>query len=139
MKSFFLVCIFLITQTTIHGNEKICLGFQDCIDKASKTSIHRKKINFYTEAIDRYANFKSEGRLAKVYLLRAKSIITEASGDTGYRGEIDLKVTHKPEYVKNQLVKAKLDLKFCEKYLSDFSKEENALYVELISKVEINQ
>lgn len=115
---------------------KYCSSLKDCVKKSEATTIHRKKINFYTDALENFTSKVSDNDRAILLLSRAKSIILEANGDSGYRGEIDLKVTHKPEYKKAQLDKAKLDLDQVEKVLDKINENLRKEYSDLRSKLE---
>ncbi|MCU0823681.1 MAG: hypothetical protein MUF77_03465 [Leptospira sp.] len=95
------------------------------------TSIHRKKINFLTDAIENYSKKLTENERADLYLERARSIVIEASGDTGYRGEIQLKVTHKPEYKNSQMQKAKADLDLVNGLNQNLSEDTKIKYREI--------
>jgi len=118
------------------GNvKKICSSFSDCSSKAEKTDIHRKKIQLYDEAIANFKPADGEQKRISVLLKRANSIIKEANGDTGYKGEIALKVTHKPEYKKQQFAKAKEDLSSIESSASRLNSDEQLLYESLKSEI----
>jgi hypothetical protein len=111
--------------------KEICSNIKDCLEKSEKTNIHRKKIRYYDEAINGQKSAKKNDLIVIVYLLRANSVIREAQGDTGYKGEIALKVTHKPEYIKSQYQKAKLDLIKVTSDVELLTPEYRALYLEL--------
>ncbi|GBF51913.1 hypothetical protein LPTSP4_34510 [Leptospira ryugenii] len=98
---------------------------------AEKTDIHRKKISFYNKAIALFEAKDGVKNKARVHLKRANSLIREAKGDTGYKGEIALKVTHKPEYKKGQFDKAKADLNVVEPTLAELDSQDVALFSEL--------
>ncbi|TGL61827.1 hypothetical protein EHQ58_04225 [Leptospira ognonensis] len=117
---------------------KLCNSFSDCTAKALKTDIYRKKISFYEEALRIFK--KSDGDLArsKVLLLKANATVREALGDTGYKGEIALKVTHKPEYKSAQLKKATADLDEAEKQLEELGEGERTLFAELREMIKSN-
>ncbi|EMJ87589.1 hypothetical protein [Leptospira meyeri] len=116
---FFWVSIFAETK-----QKSICLSLVDCEKQADSTEIHRKKIIFLTFGISEYASTASSRDLVPLYLKRLKSTILEANGETGYKGEIVLKVTHKPEYKIAQLNKAEDDVRFLESNQKSLSKEE---------------
>ena len=119
-----------------NGNAKqLCSSFKDCISKAEKTDIHRKKIQLYDEAIVNFKSSDGEKNRISILLKRANSIIKEANGDTGYKGEIALKVTHKPEYKKQQFDKASEDLNSIEPNLSLLNTSEQTLYESLKSEI----
>ncbi|TGN14723.1 hypothetical protein EHS11_00755 [Leptospira ilyithenensis] len=118
------------------GNaKKLCSSFTDCSSKAEKTDIHRKKIQLYSEAITNFKSSDGEKNKISILLKRANSIIKEASGDTGYKGEIALKVTHKPEYKKQQFDKAREDLNLIEANLNLLNTNEQTLYESLKSEI----
>lgn len=111
--------------------KKICSIFSECVAKGEKTDIHRKKMTFFEEALNLYKVSDGEKVKWKVLLKRANSIILEAGGDTGYKGEIPLKVSHKPEYKKSQNEKAKVDLMLLEENRELLSPEDQKLLDEL--------
>lgn len=88
------------------SKKPLCLDFSECVQKAEKTDIHRRKIQFYTEAEGIWKETNSEQLLYKVLWQMANSIVKEALGDTGYKGETILKVTHTEVYKKEQFSKA---------------------------------
>ncbi|MCW7492722.1 hypothetical protein ND861_08690 [Leptospira sp. 2 VSF19] len=96
------------------SSKPVCLSLSDCETKADATTIHRKKITLLNFALSEYAKNAPIEKLLPLYLKRVRSIILEANGDTGYKGEIVLKVSHKPEYKQSQRLKAEDDLKFLE-------------------------
>lgn len=102
-----------------------CNSLTDCEEKAGSTEIHRKKISLLSFGISEYASSATIRDLIPLYLKRVKSIILEANGETGYKGEIVLKVTHKPEYKMTQLKKAEEDISFLEANQNYLSKEES--------------
>ncbi|MCW7463866.1 hypothetical protein [Leptospira limi] len=129
-----LCVVFLICVTTILGQNrtlKQCVSLVDCEKKADLTSIHRKKITFLSFGINEFSKDATIQSLIPIYLKRAKSILLEANGDTGYTGEVILKVTHKPEYKQAQLQKAEEDLSFIENQLAKCSPEQVKEFNEL--------
>ncbi|WP_291875293.1 hypothetical protein [Leptospira sp.] len=108
-----------------------CSSLIDCEKKADITSIHRKKITLLSAGINEFSKDATTQSLIPIYLKRAKSILLEANGDTGYTGEVVLKVTHKPEYKQAQLKKAEEDLSFIENHLSNCSQEQLKEFNEL--------
>ncbi len=118
--------------------KKLCVTFSDCVAKAEKTDIYRKKISLFEQALTLHK--VEDGDLAKIKILlkKADALVREANGDTGYKGEIALKVTHKPEYKEAQYVKARRDLKEIENKVSALSAAEQALYTELSTSLEGN-
>ncbi|MCZ8343713.1 MAG: hypothetical protein O9301_11815 [Leptospira sp.] len=131
---FVLFIVLLFNHSFVYANEaktKFCTSLKDCRDKYLGTSIHRKKINFLTDAIENYSSKLNENEKAELYLERARSIVLEASGDTGYRGEIQLKVTHKPEYKNSQMQKAKSDLDLVIGLNQNLSESNKAKYREI--------
>lgn len=131
--------IFAVHVLVAESNvSKLCNSFSDCTAKALKTDIYRKKISFYEEALRIFK--KSDGELSrsKVLLLKANATVREALGDTGYKGEIALKVTHKPEYKSAQLKKATADLNEAEKQYEGFNTSEQALFGELRELIQSN-
>jgi len=135
MEKFFLVITFIFSFSSLFSKEtppsKLCNSFSDCSLKANKTDIYRKKISLYEEALKLFK--KSDGEVAKikVHLFKANAIIREAQGDTGYKGEIPVKVSHKPEYKDAQFQKAEFELKEVEKKLTQLQGSEQELYEEL--------
>ncbi|XDD48454.1 hypothetical protein AB3N60_17795 [Leptospira sp. WS39.C2] len=125
---FFLSVFSLFAQSKTN---QICNSFVDCEKKSDSTSIHRKKIMFLSNAISAYSKDSSVEALLSVYLKRTRSILLEANGDTGYSGEIVLKVSHKPEYKQAQLLKAEEDLKFIEDNMSKCSTDQIKEFNEL--------
>ncbi|WP_244310326.1 hypothetical protein [Leptospira noumeaensis] len=101
----------------------ICASLEDCEKKADATEIHRKKITLLTFGITEYGKDVPVQNLLPVYLKRVKSTILEANGETGYKGDVILKVTHKPEYKQSQLHKAEEDIQFIDTNQSFLSKE----------------
>jgi hypothetical protein len=129
-----LILVFLFNLSSTFANEpksKFCNSLKDCREKFLGTSIHRKKINFLTDAIENYSKKLTENERADLYLERARSIVIEASGDTGYRGEIQLKVTHKPEYKNSQMQKAKADLDLVNGLNQNLSEDTKIKYREI--------
>jgi hypothetical protein len=140
MKKFIIGMLFSFNFLQLFAKDpveiKVCKTFSECVMKSEKTDIHRKKITFYEEALKIYQPINGNLAKTKVFLLKANSIVREASGDTGYKGEIALKVTHKPEYKKLQFEKARADLKEVEVNLAKLSPTEQSLYDELIKILE---
>ncbi|XDD44559.1 hypothetical protein AB3N58_16215 [Leptospira sp. WS60.C2] len=93
----------------------------DCFEKSELTSIHRKKISYLSFGINQFGNNATVHSILPFYLKRARSILLEANGDTGYSGDIILKVSHKPEYKSAQIKKAEADLAFIEEHLANCS------------------
>ncbi|TGM88036.1 hypothetical protein EHR00_00325 [Leptospira levettii] len=122
-----LCIVFLSFVSTILGQNKTlnqCTSLVDCEKKADLTSIHRKKITLLSTGINEFSKDATTQSLIPIYLKRARSILLEANGDTGYSGEVVLKVTHKPEYKQVQLKKAEEDLSYIENHLSNCSQEQ---------------
>ncbi len=126
---FFFASEFVVAEKTVPS--KLCNTFAECMAKSEKTDIYRKKISLYDEALVHYKKTDSEILRARALLNRANATIREALGDTGYKGEIPLKVTHKPEYKTNQFKKATADLDAVKANLNEFSSNERELYEEL--------
>ncbi|GBF44240.1 signal peptide [Leptospira ellinghausenii] len=129
-----LCVVFLICVNTILGQNKTlnqCVSLVDCEKKADNTSIHRKKITLLSTGINEFSKDATTQSLIPIYLKRAKSILLEANGDTGYTGEVILKVTHKPEYKQAQLKKVEEDLSFIENHLANCSPEQVKEFNEL--------
>ncbi|MCG6142355.1 hypothetical protein [Leptospira mtsangambouensis] len=121
----FFVFIFGISLFAETKQKSICISLEDCEKKADSTEIHRKKITFLTFGISEFASVASTRDQIPLYLKRLKSTILEANGETGYKGEIILKVTHKPEYKITQLNKAEEDLRYLESNQKSLTKEES--------------
>ncbi len=102
----------------------LCSTFSDCLEKAEKTDIHRRKVQFFTEAEAVWKKSDSEPILYKVLWQMANSIVKEALGDTGYKGETILKVTHTEAYKKEQFSKANSILNRVTKKREFFTEEE---------------
>ncbi|MDZ4726363.1 MAG: hypothetical protein SH817_09400 [Leptospira sp.] len=116
--------------------KKLCKSFNECITLAEKTDIHRKKISLYDEALVLVSDKDGISKKTKVNLLRANSLIREANGDTGYKGDLALKVTHKPEYKKAQYTKANTDLLIVQDHKAELSASELKLFEELQGMIE---
>ncbi|MCW7470899.1 hypothetical protein [Leptospira kanakyensis] len=126
MKHFLLIVLLILQGIPLFSDSKpkvICASLEDCEKKADSTEIHRKKITLLTFGITEYGKDVPIQNLLPVYLKRVKSTILEANGDTGYKGEVVLKVTHKPEYKQSQLLKAEEDIQFLDTNQSSLSKE----------------
>ncbi len=91
---------------------------------------------FFDEAILQHRSADKESSKIETLLKRANSIIKEANGDSGYRGDVILKVTHKPEYKKAQFAKAKDDLEQIDLKKNLLSEESLKLFLELKSEIE---
>lgn len=136
MNRFLLLALFLVFGFPLlagSDSKPVCLSLSDCETKADATTIHRKKISLLTFGLTEYAKDTPVEKLIPIYLKRVRSIILEANGDTGYKGEIVLKVSHKPEYKQSQMLKAEEDLKFLESNQSLLSKEQSSELTELKS------
>lgn len=136
MNRFLLIALLILHGLPLLADPKlnvICFSLADCEFKAEATTIHRKKITLLSFGLSEYAKDASAQELIPIYLKRAKSIILEANGDTGYKGEVILKVNHKPEYKQSQLLKAEDDLHFLEANKMNLSKEQSSQLVELQS------
>ncbi|MBM9590712.1 hypothetical protein JWG41_09675 [Leptospira sp. 201903075] len=134
MNRFLLIVLLTLLNLSLLAEPKtksVCLSLSDCESKADATSIHRKKITLLSFGIDEYSKDTAVPKLIPLYLKRAKATILEANGDTGYKGEVILKVTHKPEYKQSQLLKAEEDLHFLESNKADLSKEQSSELLEL--------
>lgn len=105
-------------------SDQKCKSLFDCEKNAELTSIHRKKISFLSIGINEYTKDAPIQTILPLYFKRAKSIILEANGETGYTGEIVLKVSHKPEYKLTQLKKAEDDINFIDQNKSNCSVEQ---------------
>lgn len=128
MNRFLLILFVLFFGISLFAESKqksICISLEDCEKKADSTEIHRKKITFLTFGISEFASGAPIRDQIPLYLKRLKSTILEANGETGYKGEIILKVTHKPEYKITQLNKALEDVRFLESNQKSLSKEES--------------
>ncbi|ABZ95843.1 Hypothetical protein LBF_4018 [Leptospira biflexa serovar Patoc strain 'Patoc 1 (Ames)'] len=125
------ICFFFLLIFPLMGQSKSqhpCESLIDCDKKADLTSIHRKKITLLTTGINEFGKDETVQSLLPLYLKRSKSTLLEANGETGYTGEIVLKVSHKPEYRIGQFKKAEADLSFIEKNLSFCSPEQMKEY-----------
>ncbi|TGL41572.1 hypothetical protein [Leptospira perdikensis] len=134
MNRFLLIVLLTVLNLSLQAEPKtknICLSLSDCESKADATEIHRKKITLLSLGITEYSKDSPIPKLIPLYLKRAKSIILEANGDTGYKGEVILKVSHKPEYKQSQLIKAEEDLGFLNLNKIHLSKEQSSELVEL--------
>ncbi|PJZ44185.1 hypothetical protein [Leptospira brenneri] len=128
MKHFLPIVFFVLYGNTLLSESKpktLCNSLEDCGKKAELTEIHRKKISLLTFGINEYSQGVLIQNLLPMYLKRAKSIILEANGETGYKGEITLKVSHKPEYKQTQLKKAEEDIQFLNSNQNLLSKEDH--------------
>ncbi|MBM9547502.1 hypothetical protein JWG40_10785 [Leptospira sp. 201903074] len=134
MSRFLLIAIFILIGSPLFAestSKLICESISDCQKKSDETQIHRKKISFLSFAITEYSQGASFKNLVPLYMNRARATILEANGDTGYKGDVVLKVSHKPEYKQTQLTKAEEDLRFLELNQSSLSKNELAELLEL--------
>ncbi|EMY59690.1 hypothetical protein [Leptospira terpstrae] len=134
MSRFLLIAIFIFVGSLLLPETKpkiICDSLSDCEKKSDDTQIHRKKITFLSNGITQYSHGAATQNLLPLYLKRARATILEANGDTGYQGEVVLKVSHKPEYKQSQLLKAEEDLRFIELNQTSLSKKELSEFLEL--------
>ncbi|EOQ95090.1 hypothetical protein LEP1GSC195_0694 [Leptospira wolbachii serovar Codice str. CDC] len=134
MNRFLFLSLLILLEFPLLADSKpkaICQSLSDCETKADATSIHRKKITLLSFGLTEYSKDAPVQKLIPSYLKRARSIILEANGDTGYKGEVVLKVSHKPEYKQSQLIKAEEDLRFLESNQSHLSKEQSSELGEL--------
>lgn len=120
----FLFFVFLFPLMGQTKSDQKCSSLFECEKKAELTSIHRKKITFLSIGINEYSKNAPIHSILPLYFKRAKSIILEAKGETGYTGEIVLKVSHKPEYTLSQLQKAEEDINFIDQNKSNCSVEQ---------------
>ncbi|TGL88303.1 hypothetical protein EHQ68_10805 [Leptospira congkakensis] len=126
MKHFLLIVLLTLYGVSLFSESNLkalCENLDDCEKKADLTEIHRKKITLLTFGITEYGKGASIQSLCPLLLKRIKSIILEANGDTGYKGEIILKVNHKAEYKQSQLLKAEEDIQFLDANQSSISKD----------------
>lgn len=136
------VFVVMLISVTVYGESKTknpCDSIIDCEKKSDLTSIHRKKITFLTTAINEYSKDANIQSLIPLYLKRIRSIILEANGETGYTGEIVLKVSHKPEYKVSQMKKAEEDLTFLEKNFSSCSDDQKKEFQDLTKLLKSSQ
>ncbi|WP_039927583.1 hypothetical protein [Leptospira vanthielii] len=136
MDRFLLFALLILLGPPLLAESKpktICQSLSDCETKADATTIHRKKITLLSFGLTEYSKDFPVQKLIPFYLKRVRSIILEANGDTGYKGEVILKVSHKPEYKHSQLIKAEDDLRFLESNHSYLSKEQSLELGELQS------
>ncbi|TGL20960.1 hypothetical protein EHQ46_10745 [Leptospira yanagawae] len=134
MKVYKLFIAIVLVSFAVHGETKTklpCNSLIECEKKADLTSIHRKKITFLSTGIEEFSKDVNLQLLIPIYLKKIRSIILEANGETGYTGEIVLKVSHKPEYKVTQLKKAEEDLLFLEKNISLCSEDQKKQIEEL--------
>lgn len=107
IKVFFLLAILpFFPFEAKDSKKKLCRDFSDCLAKAETTDVHRRKIQFFTEAESLWESKDTEEKLYSMLFLKANSIVKEALGDSGYKGETVLKVTHTANYKKEQFEKA---------------------------------
>ncbi|TGM06552.1 hypothetical protein [Leptospira jelokensis] len=134
MKVLRFIISILLVSFALNGETKTklpCNSLIECDKKADLTSIHRKKITFLSTGIDEFSKDADMQLLISLYLKRTRSIILEANGETGYTGEIVLKVSHKPEYKATQLKKAEEDILFVEQNISHCSDDQKKQIEEL--------
>ncbi|MCT8335404.1 hypothetical protein NUH30_17110 [Leptospira sp. 85282-16] len=134
MNRYLFLVLFLVFGFPLFAESKqksICISLSDCETKANATTIHRKKITYLTFGLTEYSKEVPAEKLIPLYLKRVRSTILEANGDTGYQGEIVLKVSHKPEYKKSQFIKAEEDLRFLESNQNYLSKDQSLELSEL--------
>lgn len=115
MRIFLATFLILNLVTQLFSQAKpVCISQSDCLTKLNATTIHRKRIGYVQELLTSFKKNLTEEEIAHLRLEMLKSIVLEARGETGYQGEIILKVKHKESYVQTQMQKAKeiiLDLR----------------------------
>lgn len=112
---FILIGSVVFCQTGMNWRDakiRSCKTFAECVTRADGTDLHRRKVQFYDAAIALWKSSDTQEARARVLYLRAVSLIREAKGDTGFKGDSStiLKVTHTDEYKDKAFADAKEDL-----------------------------
>jgi hypothetical protein len=140
MKNLALIFVFTLSWTYCYAQARKvnlptnCNSFKTCYDRSTKTDIYRNKIRLLDGAIHFWKPEDTKQAKSRAYYERAKYLVREASGETGYKGkDVNLKVNHNKAYKETSISAAIEDLQEAmkdPKSLGDFEEEVIALLEE---------